>query len=106
MLCPTCEAELACAKCRNFVTDPVPDAVSSTTPLRDMDGNLAFEQEEDDDDDDESVAVAIGYDEDTGLVIINFAKETSWLALSPDNTEDLANVMLANAKEARKSQAT
>ena len=105
MQCPICEAALACAKCRNLIEDPTPDAVSSNEPLRDEDGNLAFE-EEDDDTEDGSVSVAIGYDADTGLVIINFAKETAWLALSPDNAIDLATMIIENAKEARLSQVT
>ena len=99
MQCPTCDAALVCASCRNAVEDTLPDALSSEEPLLDEDGNLAFEAEDEDDED--AVSVAIGHDADTGMVIINFAKTTNWLALSPENAEDMANLILDNAKAGR-----
>lgn len=100
MQCPTCDADLVCLKCRNPVADPIPDAISSNDVLLDENGDTAFD--DDDEDDEDAVSVAIGYDEDTGMVIVNFAKETTWLALSPDNAADLANAILDNAADAKK----
>lgn len=102
MQCPVCDAALVCASCRNQVVDDIPDAVSSDQPLVDEHGDPVFDEGTDDDDD--TVSMAIGYDDDTGMVIINFAKTTNWLALSPENAEDLANMILNNAKEARLSK--
>jgi hypothetical protein len=82
------------------VDSPIPEAFSSNTTLVDQDGNEAF----DDDDDEDGVSVAIGFDEDTGMVVINFAEETTWMALSPDNAIDLANAILDSAKDAKLSK--
>lgn len=106
MQCPTCDAILACASCRNPVEDPTPTAISSAEPLLDADGNTPFDDDDDEDeegDGEESVSLAIGYDEDTGLIILNFGTPTSWLALSPENAEDVAKLILENIKEARNS---
>lgn len=108
MLCPTCDANLVCASCRNPLVDPTPTAISSEEPLLDEDGNDVFDEDDEDDDDDEdegdAVSLAVGFDEDTGLVILNFGKPTAWLALSPENAEDMANLILENAKASRESQ--
>ncbi len=101
MPCPVCDAALVCAACRNPLEDESPAAVSSDEPLLDNDGNPVFDEGTDDDED--TLSVAVGYDEDTGIVIINFAKPTNWLGLSPDNAEDLANTILENAAESRKT---
>lgn len=100
MPCPVCDAALVCASCRNHLEDAIPSAVSSDEPLVNEDGSPIFDDGANDDED--TVSIAIGYDGDTGMVIVNFAKPTNWLALSPENAEDLANAILENTAESRK----
>jgi len=79
--------------------------MSSEEPLTDEDGNSLFDDDDDDDDDEGDVlSVAVGFDDETGLVIVNFAKSTGWLGMPVEAAEDFANLILENAKASRESR--
>lgn len=57
-------------------------------------------------DDDGDIALAIGSDPDKELVIIDFGKEVTWLAMPPQQAVEIAQMLIKHARTISKSPLT